>query len=436
MDGKLDVVSESLQKLLEEYPYYRPLFSGIQRLADPAIGTLAVSWNESKFVLRYNPHFMRALPPVDRVAALHHEGCHIFSEHPLRAKNFFGDNEVDRESAQKWHAVCDAAIWRYIDEYHSGDSLLARHAINPNRVGWPSRISAEKAYIDRDLSGLSHSTTITDEIYDRDNENGSIRNPEEMTDEQIRQWLAREDPMPLREDSDSPGHLLNMPDWELNTGEEMRMDRRMDRMAEANFETQVSGQTPGNHRERIEDLRREEQARQWKRKVRTAFGKKQSPDRTVNKKFRDRRWGIRPRVENDYQARVMIAVDTSGSMQKWYIVRSFQESKMLVNKVQADLVLCSREIKEVYENYDGDVPDIVGRGGTSFDPVFQMYEDDGGYDRLVYFTDGKADEGSPRDIDMLWVYPEKNHSPAAWGERAIIPRQEEDSRSVRTTTIA
>ena len=121
-----------------------------------------------------------------------------------------------------------------------------------------------------------------------------------------------------------------------------------------------------------------------------------------------KRFGTRPGVKIQRFQRLLIAIDTSGSVDDGMLDEFFTEIHGIWQAgASVTIVECDAEIHRDYE-YLGKRPRTVeGRGGTEFEPVFQWMQDQRRFDGLLYLTDGYAPEPTtPPSCRMLWVIPE------------------------------
>ena len=110
--------------------------------------------------------------------------------------------------------------------------------------------------------------------------------------------------------------------------------------------------------------------------------------------------------------KVVLAVDTSGSMDAELLRRAFAEVRYLTLAAQPDrivLVQCDTEVQseetltaqELVHRRD---VEAKGRGGTAFQPVFDLVrEKHADAQMVVYFTDGYGDSPTDPGVPVLWV---------------------------------
>ena len=114
---------------------------------------------------------------------------------------------------------------------------------------------------------------------------------------------------------------------------------------------------------------------------------------------------------DDKVLKIVVAVDTSGSVDDEMISRIFNEIFSILAKRKHDITVieCDAKIQRVYKakNTSDIKLKVVGRGGTAFTPVIK-YINKERYFRdalLIYFTDGygEAEIPRPRTYRNMWV---------------------------------
>lgn len=122
------------------------------------------------------------------------------------------------------------------------------------------------------------------------------------------------------------------------------------------------------------------------------------------------RFDIPGRV-NDRTIRLVVAIDTSGSMSNKMLEKVFIEIFEILRKSKFELTIieCDASIGRVYQASKlGDINlKVTGRGGTCFTPVIEYINKSGKYRDavLVYFTDGYGEDEipKPKTYRNLWV---------------------------------
>ena len=114
---------------------------------------------------------------------------------------------------------------------------------------------------------------------------------------------------------------------------------------------------------------------------------------------------------NDKTLKIVVAIDTSGSVTSREIAEIFNEIFAILAKRQYRITVieCDSEIQRIYiVNKPSDVKnDVAGRGGTYFTPVIEHINSDRYYRDalLIYFTDGYGEDRIPKPLTYrnLWV---------------------------------
>lgn len=151
----------------------------------------------------------------------------------------------------------------------------------------------------------------------------------------------------------------------------------------------------------------------WRRtlKIFTATGVKTTIKNTIQRP--SKRYGTVPGIKVRRRCKLLVAVDTSGSMRKEEIRLFFQEIHRLWQQgVEINLMECDTAMRGNYF-YKGHAPSFVSGGGdTSFEAPIrygnQHYRPDG----LIYFTDGHARPPQIRArFPILWIISPQGITP-------------------------
>lgn len=123
------------------------------------------------------------------------------------------------------------------------------------------------------------------------------------------------------------------------------------------------------------------------------------------KNKRSRRYGVAPGLKIKGRHRLLVAIDTSGSVQLEELQLFFHEIKRL-HRQGAEIIVveCDANIKRRYV-FEGKIPDVVaGRGDTNYQPPIELLNEETDLGGLIYFTDG---DGPPPFIQpkrpVLWI---------------------------------
>lgn len=163
----------------------------------------------------------------------------------------------------------------------------------------------------------------------------------------------------------------------------------------------------------------------WERYLKYHIGNLIAPTytRTITKP--DKRYGY-PYLgkKRGYRDKKLVAIDTSGSISDKDLSKFLCAINKLVEIMSVDLVLFDSKIQigpvsfhRKHISYD-----FKGRGGTDFQPVFNIAVERK-YQSVILLTDGCACSVEyPKGVkDVLWVLTDKSMNPPVdWGERVHI----------------
>lgn len=126
-------------------------------------------------------------------------------------------------------------------------------------------------------------------------------------------------------------------------------------------------------------------------------------------KRRSKRFGTFPGLKVEQQARIMVAIDTSGSVDDRSLMEFFAEIKNIWKAgAEIHIVECDAQIGNTY-NYKGITPEkITGRGGTDFNPPIEYANNEYKPDAVVYFTDGFCPAPIKCHCPLLWILAKNN----------------------------
>lgn len=175
------------------------------------------------------------------------------------------------------------------------------------------------------------------------------------------------------------------------------------------------GYVPGEIKDYIDGLFNIEPPKfDWKGYLRRFIG---GSVKTFTKKTRTKpsvRFEGQPGIKIKPKNNILVAIDTSGSVCNDELLEFFSEiHHMHKTGVEITVIQCDTRIssiKEYKRPEDGKI-EITGRGGTSFQPVIDYYnENKRKYSCLIYFTDGEASNPDPKPRGrMLWALSERSN---------------------------
>jgi len=135
-----------------------------------------------------------------------------------------------------------------------------------------------------------------------------------------------------------------------------------------------------------------------------------------------KRYGTRPGITVRRSRRLVVALDTSASIDRNALERFFIEVHGIWRSgALITIVECDAAVEAVYP-YKGKTPGVThGRGGTSFEPVFEWMHARPHFDGCVYLTDGVgADPVTKPPCPVLWAQSLPRAQPLPFGRTALL----------------
>lgn len=386
-----ETLSRAITDLLLSEPFYGHFLQNIPRSFSDSIRTACVGISRNGFRLVFNPRFlMEELNRDTRLGVLKHEVLHLVLRHLQRSGPY-------RNHRLQFNIAADLVVNQYV----------AGHQLPAGAV----RLSDF-----RELSLPPHESL--DYYFERlkaASRQMSIVLPEGVFDSH-EGWFSQSPGMADGDGASGFGSL-----------EETLLDEHLRSAYRKHLDSRLQGRLPGE----IEAALRDVEARMsptldWKTLLRQFASSSRSTGIAFTKKRISRRFGTRPGIRIQRRQRLLVAIDTSGSIGDDRLTDFFTEIDAIWRQ-GADIIIieCDARTYEPYP-YQGQMPEKVkGRGGTDFDPVFQhINQSPESYDGCIYLTDGHASTPTiqPR-CRLLWVLtPHGSRQDLPFGSSVRIDR--------------
>lgn len=129
-----------------------------------------------------------------------------------------------------------------------------------------------------------------------------------------------------------------------------------------------------------------------------------------------KRYGTTPGIKIQAKQKILVAIDTSGSVNQNELKEFFGELYYIWKQgAEIYVVECDTDIHNQYL-YKGSPPEVIsGRGGTNFDAPIEFANEEYLPDAIVYFTDGYAP--APTVVarkPILWMVTHQGIDSDAW----------------------
>jgi predicted metal-dependent peptidase len=215
--------------------------------------------------------------------------------------------------------------------------------------------------------------------------------------------------------------------WE--TVEELRKELLKRVFVETNktYGSKTRGFIPGNLYETIEKLLERKPATvSWKKIMKNFIAAHRSTKTRKTRRKPSRRFVGQPGLRVTPKHKILVAIDTSGSVSQDEIKLFFAEIEEISKAdILIDVVQSDSGVSNVSPYKKNDSYKVYGRGGTDFTPVINYFNNlKSTYSCLVYLTDGCC---SPPSVDplkpILWIMTRgeiSNYKPSFPGMISIM----------------
>ena len=378
MDKQLSLSKISKELMLKE-PYYGFFLIMLNKVWRKDLPTAGVSKNGINFQLAINEEFWTGLSEMHQMGLLKHELLHIAFGHLTSFKSF------------KNHRLANIAMDMEINQYIDKD-WLPKGGIDIDD------------YEDLDLerkAGCRYYYDKLNQFQEEKDKNGSCGN--EDMDKLLDQAANGEGP-----DHSTWGEFED-----LSEAEQKLIEKQLQKvLADAKEQTvKKRGNVPGE----IEGVIIVEEIVppkfDWRGYIRRFTG---VSTKVFTKKIRrkeNRRYEENPGLKIKMRQHMLLAIDTSGSVSNTELQEFMGEIHHIYKAgVDVTIMQCDTSIRSI-EAYKGkNEINVVGRGGTEFDPVLDYYNaNQKKYTSLVYFTDGECYTSVVPKGNVLWVLSERSN---------------------------
>ena len=187
----------------------------------------------------------------------------------------------------------------------------------------------------------------------------------------------------------------------------------------------IAGKSPGRLLEQLSSLAGPP-ARpvDWRTALRMFTAQQRAPRHTYarpNRRFPSRVGEVPGRLYTSRQIQypeLLVVIDTSGSMSQRDLDEVSRQLTSLATSARFQIVECDATIHRVYP-FAGQLPDVIGRGGTDLQPPFELdFLRQQRAQGVVYFTDGVGPfPDEPPPVPVLWVLTGDEPFACPWGQQ-------------------
>ncbi len=368
----------TISQLVSFKPLYGTIFLYLKKIQVDNVPTMGVGPHKgTNLALFYSPEFVKSLTSKQLRSVLQHEALHVLLHHIFRAQHYGYNHKV-------YNIAADLAINCNIEG-------LPEWVYFPEKLGFEEYQSADWYYDKIKEQAKANGKTLQDLI---DAMDGDLLDDhsgwEEADDEVLKEKIKG-----------------------IN-------EKAIKAQQERNW-----GSIPGQLAEAIVAANRP--TIDWKRELRYFVNRLVQRGRIATRSRPNRRYGYKQAgTKRNYTSKILVAMDTSGSISNQDMNDFLGEINGMFNLVRCDVVCFDTQVygnpkpyTKKLENFE-----VEGRGGTAFEPVFALAEEKG-YDGMVIFTDGFAVfPPKPMRTRVLWALTKSGESvQPPYGKRVVIDKK-------------
>ena len=363
-----DQVARTTKSLIFAEPFYGLFLIGINKKYSMQLPTAGVSKHNIGCQLTINPEFYNNLSEDHRFGLIKHELLHIAFGH-LITRSLYSDHKL-------FNIAADLEINQYILESKlpEGGLLLSSFP----EINLPKKAGTDKYYELLEQAHQDGTSPSLDNLMDQMNGESQYCHGT---------W----------DDFDS-----------LPEADKKLMQKQIEHQLKESAEQTVKkqGNIPGELAELIHRLMHIEPPKfDWKAYLRRFAG---NSSVVYTKKLRrkyNKRYAANPGLKIKFKNHILVGVDTSGSVNNDELKEFFNElTHMHKTGHKITVAQCDTKLNSVKEFNPRKDWEIHGRGGTSFQPVVDHFnEKKGQYTALIYLTDGEAYSPENCPNNTLWV---------------------------------
>ena len=366
MNNIQDLVAKTTKELILTEPFYGLFLIGINKKFTDQIPTAGVSKNGIGMQLTINPEFYTNLNDLHRLGLIKHELLHIAFGH-LLMRDLYSNHKL-------FNIAADLEINQYIDSSKLPEGGLLLSSFPELKL--PKKAGTKVYYNLLEQAQDDGTSPSLDSLMNKmDGESQYCHGTWDEFDE------------------------LSEPDKKLL---EKQVEHQLKDAAETTVKRQ--GNIPGEFKDIIERLFHVEPAKfDWKSYLKRFVG---NSSVVYTKKLRrkyNKRYAANPGLKIKFKNHILVGVDTSGSVNNEELKEFFSElAHMSKTGHKITVAQCDTSLRTVEEFNPKKDWEIHGRGGTSFQPVIDHYNEKGSYTALIYLTDGEAYAPDNCPKNTLW----------------------------------
>ena len=418
-------LEKAFKRLLIKQPFYGLFCLSLPKRETKSIPTLAVAKNGINCELLINPDFWAEHTDDEQIALLTHELSHIAFQHMFMSDSFL-NHELFNISA-------DCEVNSYIENLPKEGCRASDFGLKDGqgtKYYYEAMLNQQQAMAQNPQKpcnggqGGQSSSSNSSSSQQGESEEGGGENTQENQNppNEYPQELTPQGKKPI----DTHSTWKTFKDMPQATKQLMQNNIQATLVRTAEQVEKQCGSIPGGLSEIIEKLREKKpEIFNWKAYFRRLLGSIYDVNIKSTRRKQSKRFEGAAGIQHRKKVSILVAVDTSGSVSSKELQDFFSEIEYIYKAgARITILECDTRINKVVE-YDGKhIPEIVGRGGTSFDPPVEWYiKHKKDYASLIYFTDGECSLPKKNPSGMVWVITSNGMHQNYPGKTIYIPQE-------------
>ena len=393
----IDSISKTSIKLLLTEPFYGHFMMGMPKEISTQTKTAAVAlMNKQSIKLIVNEGFWSTLNDEHRYGLIKHEMLHIVLKHLFAMKNY--------TNKSLFNIAADIVVNQYVErkQLPDGGILLEKFAYLKPMYGITLERDKDAGYYYRKLDGIfkqSPKMSFETAVAQTSQEDSKGERQVKLTQTFI-------------EESEALDRHKFWEEFEkMSEGERKLAEYQANRIIKQTAERvkhkyKNYGNLPAGLVDMLEGVLASMKPQfNWRRMLRLFAASSNSSYIKNTIRRASKRYGTVPGIKIKRRNRLLLAIDTSGSVSNKDLVTFFSEIYHIWRQgADIQIVECDTHIHHTYK-YKGVTPvKVHGRGGTDFNAPIKYGNEEYHPDALIYFTDGFA--AVPQFLSrfpILWI---------------------------------
>ncbi len=395
-------------KLMLKEPFFGHFFSSIVKEISEKISSINISLNRKQTIkIVVNPYYWQNVLSVLaingeideletqklRYGAIKHQILHIILKHPMRYLEF-GNKKL-------FHIAADLTVNQYIESDELTEDAITLKPFPEFGMKKGQGLDYYYKQLSDQLDGMAKSDNAQ-ESEEQNQSQQELKNLMDQPNEQLDQ----------HDNWDDFSDITKAEQKIIEDAINESLIQTVNRVKKDTF-----GSLPGFLKSYLNVvIDTKEPHINWKRILRifTASSTRTQLKNTIRRP--SKRYGTSPGIKIHSKQKILVAIDTSGSVKEDELHAFFAELYHIWKQgAEIRIVECDVKIQANYL-YKGIPPNqISGRGGTNFDAPLQYANDTYLPDAIVYFTDGHAEKPTVTTRrPILWMISKEGVSTEAW----------------------